>query len=95
MLVTHKHLQVDIEPPEHLRCPLTLALLDDPLTGPDGRTYSRAAITKALALKGVLSAFTPLPLPHCLCLTASNPLQFPKKKPKPPHTLSPLSLHGT
>merc|ERR1712086_931700 len=43
--------QVDIEPPDHLCCPLTLTLFDDPISGPDGRTYSRAAITKALALK--------------------------------------------
>jgi hypothetical protein len=68
MLKTHKHLQVDIEPPDHLCCPLTLTLLDDPISGPDGRTYSRAAITKALALKEVLvlCAFAPLPLPYCL-----------------------------
>ena len=76
MLKTHKHLQVDIEPPDHLCCPLTLTLLDDPISGPDGRTYSRAAITKALALKEVLvlCAFATLPLPYCLCLTASAPL---------------------
>ena len=73
MLKTHKHLQVDIEPPDHLCCPLTLTLLDDPISGPDGRTYSRAAITKALALKEVLvlCAFAPLPLPYCLCPIAS------------------------
>ena len=39
--------------PSMFRCPITLALMQDPVKAPDGHTYERSAIVKAIRLKGI------------------------------------------
>jgi hypothetical protein len=40
------------DPPNELCCPITLDVMTDPVIMPDGQTYERAAITRALQVNG-------------------------------------------
>ena len=55
------------EPPEALRCPLTLAVMTDPVQAADGRTYEREAIKTHLANRNT-SPLTNLPLENKVLL---------------------------
>ena len=39
--------------PAMFRCPITLAIMVDPVKAPDGHTYERSAIVEAIRLKGI------------------------------------------
>lgn len=45
----HPHQQLPVQPPPHLLCPLTRALMRDPVCAADGYMYERAAIMHWLA----------------------------------------------
>ena len=44
------------EPPQEFLCPINLTIMKDPVIMPDGQTYEREAITKAL----LASPFSPI-----------------------------------
>jgi len=62
---------VGAEPPEHLLCPITYELMDDPVILDDGYTYERRAIEEHLRRNGLVSPMTNGPVSDRLVLNRS------------------------